>query len=123
MGNVTIDFVSQGNAEGHWALVLVEEGPWTGESIEANLRRLQDRLYCCIDAALDGQLAAQFPESKGESVLIRVDGYNLPEAEVREFFTRFTQAVLELPDYAAALAGSSLVNGISFELNLELLKQ
>lgn len=123
MGNVTSDFVARGSSGRPWAVVLVEEGPWPHDSIEANLRRLQDRLYGCIDAALDGQLAAQFPESKGEAVVIRVDAYDLPDAEVRAFFDRFAAAVLELADYGAALAENRFVAGIGFELNLERLKQ
>ena len=99
-------------------MVLVEEGPWDEADHEAHLRRVQDRLYECVDAAVDGRLAEKFPESAGQRVLIRLDGYNLPGAVVREFFDRFASTVLQLPDYAAALAKSEAVASIGFELQL-----
>jgi hypothetical protein len=123
MGTVTIDFIARPDAERPWSMILVEEGPWADHTIESNLRRLQDRLYGCIDAALDGQLAGQFPETVGEQVLIRVHGYDIPEERVRSFFDRFAGSVLKVPDYAAVLAGNPFVAGISFELNLEYLRQ
>ncbi len=99
-------------------MVLVEEGPWDEPGLEGHLRRVQGRLYECVDAAVDGRLAEKFPESSGQPVLIRLDGYNLPEAAVREFFERFSSSVLQLPNYAAALAKSKAVASISFELQL-----
>lgn len=119
MGSVTIDFVVREGGGQSWVMVLVEQGPWEDDAVEDKLRELQNRLYGCIDAALDGQLAERFPESKGKPILIRVDGYNLPNQEVRAFFARFSGAVLELPDYAAALVSCLFVSGISFQLVLE----
>lgn len=100
-------------------MVLVEEGPWEQQQLEPNLRRVQERLYSCIDAALEGKLAEQYPESAGKPLLIRLDAYNVPEQELREFFGRFSSAVLQLPDYAAALAASNIVPSIAFELSVE----
>jgi hypothetical protein len=102
MGSATIDFVTRGERDGTWTMVLVEEGPWLSAEVEANLRRLQGRLYGCIDAALDGQLAELYPETQGGQVIVRVDGYDLPQEEVREFFARFSSCVLHVPGYAAA---------------------
>jgi hypothetical protein len=122
MGTVTIDFVARGSSEGTWSMVLVEEGPWPASEIEANLRRLQERLYDCIDAAIDGQLAGRFPESNGGLVTLRLDGYDLPQVEVRELFERFGSSTLQTPDYASALRQSVFVSDIRFELNLQPLK-
>ena len=122
MSTVTVDFIARGERDGTWAIVLVEEGPWPGAEIEANLRRLQERLYSCVDAALDGQLDALYPETHGGQIIIRLDGYDLPQAEVREFFERFSSAVLHVPEYEAALRQSQCVGGVAFELNLEHLK-
>lgn len=113
-----VDFVAKGETPDEWRMVLVEEGPWTG-SIDAELRRLQDRLHGAIDAALDGQLAEKFPESKGKRIIIQLDGYNLPRAEVGEFFDRFSKGVLSTPDYRQALKDSQLVKDISFQVNFE----
>jgi hypothetical protein len=76
----------------------------------------------CIDAALDGQLAELYPETQGGQVIVRVDGYDLPQEEVREFFARFSSCVLHVPGYAAALHRNEWVGGVEFELNLEHLK-
>src|SRR5882757_8227165 len=92
-----VDFIARGGTADEWNMVLVEQGPWTG-SIESQLRRLQDRLYGTIDAALDGKLAEKFPESKGKKIIIRLDGYNLPKAEVAEFFDRFSKGVFSTSD-------------------------
>jgi hypothetical protein len=52
---VTIDFVAFDDERDACLLVLVEEGPWTG-SVEDHLRALQDRLYGCLETALDYML-------------------------------------------------------------------
>ncbi len=111
----TVDFVARGDSPGEWRMVLVEEGPWAG-AVEQHLRKLQDRLYGCIDAALDGELAAKFPDSLGARVIIEVDCYNLPQAEVHEFFQRFTAAALFVGGYKEALESCPYVNGIGFRL-------
>src|SRR5689334_1423147 len=119
MGTVTIDVITHSADRSVWRLVLVEQGPWDADEVEANLRRLQDRLYGCLDAALDGQVAERFPESSGQRFVVRLDAYNVPEHELREFFERFSGQVLRVPDYEDSLARSSFVSGIDFELNVE----
>ena len=113
MPEVTVDFITKEP----WQMVLVEEGPW--DDVSTNLRRLQDRLYSCIDAAIDGKLAELYPESVGASVVIRLDGYGLPMPDSREFFDRFSSAVLDLPYYRAALETSPHVSGVQFEAHFE----
>jgi hypothetical protein len=117
----TIDFVARGEVPDEWQLVLVEQGPWPGP-IEGELRRLQDRLYGTIDAALQGKVAEKYPESKGKNILIRLDGYNLPTREVAAFFDRFSKGVFSTPDYKEALQNSPFVRGITFQAKLESIK-
>lgn len=97
-------------------MVIVEQGPWPTAEVESNLRRVQERLYGCLDAAVDGDLAQRYPASHGKSVVIQLDCYNVPEAEVREFFGRFSVGALSIDDYAGAVATSPFVSGISFEI-------
>jgi hypothetical protein len=113
-----VDFVARGDAPDEWRVVLVEQGPWRRE-IKEELRRLQGRLYGALDAALDGQLADKFPESKRKKIVLQVDAYNLPRAEVEAFFSRFSQGVLLTPDYERALKDNQFVSEIVFELNFE----
>jgi hypothetical protein len=118
MTEVTIDFIAKNDDESEWSLVLVEQGPWSAEETSDELRRLQDRLYGCIDAAIDGQVAEAYPASNGKSVVIRLDGYDLPDEEVQSFFAKFSESVLEIPDYKNALSNNSYVKSIAFAVNL-----
>jgi glutathione S-transferase len=111
-----VNFVARGNGPDEWRVVLVEEGPWRDP--ESALRRLQERLYGCIDA-LDGQLAAQFPESSGKRIVIHLDCYNLPEATVAPFFERFSRGALITSDYAEALKACPHVTGIGFAVTFD----
>lgn len=99
-------------------MVLVEEGPWPG-SIDDQLRRIQERMYGCIDAALDGQLAESFPDSKGKRIIVQLDCYNVPRAEVEDFFQRFSSGVLSLEDYRKALEHNEFVHGIDFRVSFD----
>jgi hypothetical protein len=113
-----VDFVARGETPDEWRMVLVEEGPWD-QPIEIELRRIQDRLYGAIDAALDGQLAEKFPESKGKTIIIQLDGYNLPRPEVEEFFDRFSKGALLAENYRQALRENEFVNGIAFRAEFD----
>jgi hypothetical protein len=112
-----IDFVARGNLPNEWKLVLVEQGPWADPAHE--MQRLQDRLYNCIDAVLDGQIAEKFPETKKERIIIQVDCYGVPEAEVAAFFARFSEGVFQITDYCEALKRSEQTSGIGFSINFE----
>ncbi|MDX9874758.1 MAG: hypothetical protein RBS88_07585 [Spongiibacteraceae bacterium] len=116
--STTVNFVAKGNLPDEWRMVLVEEGPWHGQ-IDDQLRRIQGRMYGCIDAALDGQLAEDFPESKGRRVVIQLDCYNVPRDEVEGFFSRFSEGVFELEDYRHALESNAFVKDIEFEINFD----
>ncbi|RYY90397.1 MAG: hypothetical protein EOO15_02690 [Chitinophagaceae bacterium] len=116
-----VDFVARSDSDDEWLIVLVEEGPW-GPAIEDRLRAIQDRLYGCVDAALDGDLAMKFPETKGKRIVVQLDCYDGPEADVSEFFSRFAEGVFNIADYAEALVRSPHVREIVFKLNLRTLK-
>ena len=108
-----VDFI----ARDPWKMVLVEQGPW--DDIEANLYRVQERLYNCVDAVIEGQLAEKYPESQDQPVVVHLSCHNLPEPEIREFFDRFSSLAPELPEYKAALEQAEFVSGISFEISFQ----
>ena len=114
-----VDFVAKGDSPGEWRMVLVEEGPWHG-SVEPQLRRIQERMYGCIDAILDGQLAEKFPDSKGKRIIVQLDCYNVPRQEVEDFFDRFSAGIFRLDDYRSALKNCEFVKEIGFDINFEL---
>ena len=111
---ITIDFVAFDDERDACLLVLVEEGPWTG-TVEEHLAALQDRLFGCLEAALDGQVAERFPRAADMKVVVRVDCYGVPRDEVDEFMERFSEGVLDLPDYSPS--SSPWVRSFEFEVN------
>lgn len=115
---VTVDFVAKGPASHEWRMVLVEAGPWQGP-LDDHLKALQDRLYDCIDAALDGQFAIKFPESKGEGLVIQVDCYNIPRDSVEPFFDRFSQEVFKAGGYKGATTSNPYVSSINFSITFD----
>ena len=118
MTEVTVDFISRDQTRGGWALILVEEGPWQENTVANELRRIQDRLYGCLDAALDGAVTGLYPDSLGSPLMIRLDAYDLPELPLRDFFATFSSEVVKLPDYVAAIASQPYFSRIEFELNV-----
>ena len=67
MTEFTVDFIVKEPDELVWRMVLVEEGPWPSKDTEGNLRRIQGRLYHCLDVALDGGLWRLYPDSYGQT--------------------------------------------------------
>ena len=118
MADFTVNFIAKEPDNSGWRMVLVEEGPWVPHEIQRNLRRIQERLYQCIDVALDGGLWRLYPDSYGKPLIVQLDGYDLPEVEVREFFGRFSAGALATEDYSPALQASPYVSRIGFQLNL-----
>lgn len=111
--NFTVDFVAKDATSNEWKMVLVENGPWVG-STDAHLQALQGRLYDCIDAALDGQLAEKFPESKGKRLVVQVDCYNIPRDAVEPFFDEFSTGVFTAGGYKDATRNNPYVSSIGF---------
>lgn len=114
-----VDFVVKSDSPDVMKMVLVEEGDWS--DIDARLRLLQQRMYGCIDAAIDGQLTDQFPETKGKKIVVSVDFYDAPQEEASEFFERFSEKVFLIPSYGDGLKQSRFVKDIFFEANFETL--
>ncbi len=118
MGEVTVNFVDFDDEREVCLMVLVEEGPW-GDQVHDHLVRLQGRIYGCLDAALDGQLAEMFPRSKGMTVVVQVDCYDVPQTAIEDFIQRFSEGVTSLPDYSTD--ASPFVREFLFEVNHDTL--
>lgn len=113
---VLVDFVVHDDSTNEWRLVLVEEGPWLTPD-DNELRRIQERLYGCVDAILDGHLAGAFPATLGKSVVVQLDCYGLPRWVVEEFFGRFSAGVFLHDDYRLAIDSKRYVDAISFAID------
>ena len=83
MASATIDLITETSETGEFALILVEDGPWPEDDTEWTrcLSRIQSRIYDAVDVAIDGHLAAKYPDSKGRAVRVQIDSPNgLPSA-------------------------------------------
>ena len=119
MTQTIVDFVAKGSEPDMWRLVLVEHGPWHDPITQ--LEKLQNRLYDCIDALIDGTLIDQFPNIWTKSAMIQIDAYNTDSKSLEDFFTSFSDSIFQIEDYKVALKESDFVNKIAFSLNLEIL--
>jgi hypothetical protein len=117
--NFVVDFVVRGDSPDVMKMVLVEEGDWS--DTDERLHALQQRMYDCIDAAIDGQLFNSFPETKGKKIVISVDFYNAPYEKASDFFERFSRNVVLIPSYSEALKSSGFIKGIGFEADFNKL--
>jgi len=114
---LTIDLITERPADGAFVLILIEEGPWDPDQIESHLQRIQDRLYDCIDAAIDGHLAAKYPKSTGKPVIIRLDCYDTPDETIANFMRRFAESISGSHDVQRDLAVGRFVKSLSVEHN------
>ena len=111
---VTTDFVAFDEEQDACLLVLVEQGPWTGP-VDDHLGALQDRLYGCLEAALDGQVAEAFPRAANKKIIVRIDCYNVPREDVDGFVERFSEGIRDMPDYSPS--SSSLARSYEIEVS------
>lgn len=120
--HLKIDLVTERPSDGAFILALVEEGPWEKNEIESHLYRIQDRLYDCVDAAIDGHLAKKLPVSLGRPVVIRLDCYDVPAKQVRDFVASFAEAIAASEEIQRDLAVQGFIQSVSFECNVRELK-
>jgi hypothetical protein len=98
MANIVVDFVAFDDDRDVCLLVLVEQS-WQG-MVADHLQKLQDRIYGCLEACLDGQLAQLFPKSSGKTIVIRIDCYDIPHDPIDGFIQRFANGISGLTDYS-----------------------
>src|SRR5690349_3077610 len=104
--SVKVDLITFDPTNGEHVLYIVEDGPWT--PIVDRLRTIQDRLYDVLDVIETGQLAAAYPETRGQKIRIQVDAHGAPEEDLTRLIERFRAAVQADPvpeskQYASAV--------------------
>ena len=112
------DLVATGSVPDEYRVVLIEQGPWKGSAAERQVR-IQTRLYGCVDAILDGQLAQAFPETDGKKIVVQLECRDLPPADVADVFKKFSDDVFQIPRYRASLETTPHAKGIVFELKAD----
>jgi hypothetical protein len=121
-GQVKIDLVTEHAETGVFAIILVEAGPWAPGTEDRELRRVQNRLYDCLDVAVDGHFAAKYPDSRGRPVRIQLDTYDIPEALVRPFFDRFAKHVDTWAELQQKIQAKQNVGSITLEYNARVIE-
>ena len=105
-----VDLVTR-RPDGAFVLTLIVQGPWGGD-YSFELQALQDRLYNCVDIAIDGLLAEKFKDSVGRHVLIRVDAYGTPSGVVSEFVERFSGHISGSEEYQLAVRDNNFISSL-----------
>lgn len=105
---VTVDYITHTEDKAEYALYLVEDAPW--ENTENRVKVMQDRVYTALDAVLDGQLASDYPDSRGKKVRIEVvcRGPN-PPSRFQEVVNRLNEIVNTTGDYKRDIDTSEVV--------------
>jgi len=114
MRRVTIDIVTQDPVNDEVVMYLVDDGPWPDDDagwIE-RLRPIQEWLYGAADAAIDGHLAARYPDMRGKKVRIQVDSPSGCPPQLESLVQRFQQALAESHDYREAVLRSEFISGL-----------
>lgn len=75
----TIDVVAQ-DADGHYALIMVEERPWDADPAQS--LQLRDKVNAYAGYILDGSLARAYPETADQPVRIQLDCVQEPSGEI-----------------------------------------
>ncbi|HTS87274.1 MAG TPA: DUF6572 domain-containing protein [Gemmatimonadales bacterium] len=97
-----IDLVTHDRRADEYVLIMVEDRAWDGSP--ARLIELEAKTNAYLSYALDGQMAAQYPQSRGRPVRIQLDCRAAPD--------EISEAFLEL------LAGAVRSEGLVFAVNV-----
>lgn len=109
---VTIDLITRHDSTGDYSLYLKEQAGWNGDP--ARLRQLQDRVYNALDVVLDGQLASDYPDSKGSMVRVVVVflGQDAP-LDAIGVLERLHEYANTHSDFAPSAISRGLVSGLA----------
>jgi len=114
MPSVTIDIVSFDPMRDQYALYLVEaeDLPAKVDERRTKLKAIQDRIFDTFDAAIDGHLAAKFPETLGQTVRIQVDCPFGQNEEIEELVDRVAAYLNGTAEYVTAARNSPYVRAV-----------
>lgn len=111
---VTIDLITEDHKNGEWVLYLVEDGPWPTVDSEwrSYLMRIQQRVLAAVDIAVDGHLAAKYPDSQGCEVRIQVDSPSGSPKRLDELIEALKRFLGSDPVYSKAIEDSGNIRGL-----------
>ncbi len=114
---VSIDLITKNPKNNEYKLILVEEGPWEESTLEDRLRKIQDRIYNAVDAAVDGALFQNYPDSKGQKVCVQVDCYDPPPDMIEQLVKDLGQYVDESYEYQNAIKRDQNISSLRIAYN------
>lgn len=114
MQNLTIDIVAFDPLRDHYSLHLVEAERLPDEVNErrARLKAIQDRVFNAFDAAVDGHIAGQYPETLGQTVRIQVDCPFGTDDDIELLIHRVADYLSTADEYVMAAKESAYVRAV-----------
>lgn len=119
---VKIDLIAYNSKDEEYKLILVEEGPWQKSTFEDRLRKIQDRIYNSVDAAIDGILMQKYPDSKGKKVCVQVDCYESPSDLVKQLVKGLDKYFSGSDEYQDALKRNKNISSFRIAYNEDKIK-
>jgi len=122
MPNADLDLITETPETGEFALIIVEDGPWPDKDADWKecLSGIQKRIYDAIDIAIDGQLAAKYPDSKGRRVRVQIDSPSGLPSALATFVTRMKEHVENSNEYSSAIQQSPFIQGLRITTGHEM---
>jgi len=123
MHTAIINLVTENPSTGEFALILVEDGPWPEANSDWSdcLSRIQNRLYDAIDIAVDGHLAAKYPNAFGKKARIQIDSPNGVPDRVSNLISTLRTAILtEGDEYYSAIKKSPYISAFRIVMGHEV---
>jgi hypothetical protein len=118
----TLDLVTYDPKSDEFVLYLVEDGPWPSSDPEWRecLKRIQERIFDAVNAAVDGGVAKKFPDSKGKPVRVQLDAPHGTPARVEEMIAAVRRFLADDEEYRKAIAESPYVKAVRVVTGKEL---
>ena len=120
--DVTLSHVTYDEKYVEWVLYLVEDGPWPIKEQEWRrcLLRIQQNVLAAVDVAVDGHLAARYPESERRGVRIQVDSPSGSPKRLEELVEAIRRHLGSDREYARAIRESAFIRGLRLVTGKEL---
>src|SRR5262245_19851706 len=119
---VTINHITHDPRTDEFVLYLVEDGPWPSAESgwETRLKAIQDRVLDAADVAINGYLAAKYPDAVGNGVRIQVDSPFGSPQQLDELVCALKCFLVEDESYATAIANSKSIRGLRLVTGKEI---
>lgn len=114
MQKLTVDVVAFDPVRDQYTLHLVEAEHLPDEANErhARLKAIQERIFNAFDAAVDGHVAGQYPETLGQTIRIQVDCPFGADDDIELLVHRVADYLSTADEYVTAAKKSTYVRTV-----------